>query len=161
MQVRVAGHDLEVVAAVVEGVAGGLDPEPVREHYVVVGTRRFPPKQLFSEVTGIDRADFTTHQARRTFRRLGFGVHRLGGTGAAPPGGGADASRGPRGGTDGDRLAPYAGRWVAEKDHDVLFADERPEAVIEWLRVHDQRADALFRVPAHAPDAGSATVQPS
>ncbi|MGH3870662.1 MAG: hypothetical protein ACRDSR_03945 [Pseudonocardiaceae bacterium] len=29
-------------------------------------------------MTGLDRGDFTTHQARSILRRLGFGVHRQG-----------------------------------------------------------------------------------
>lgn len=47
-------------------------PEPVREHYVIVQGRRFPPKQVVSLLTGLDRGDFTTHQARRVLKRLGF-----------------------------------------------------------------------------------------
>ena len=54
------------------------DFRPVHEHYVVVGGRRFPPKQVLSCVTGLDRADFTTHQARRILKRLGFVAARAG-----------------------------------------------------------------------------------
>ena len=36
-------------------------PDPVREHYAVVHGRRYPPKQVLACVTGLDRADFTTH----------------------------------------------------------------------------------------------------
>lgn len=53
-----------------------MEPEPVKEHYVVVSGRRFPPKQVLGVVTGLDRADFTTHQARAVLRRIGFGVFR-------------------------------------------------------------------------------------
>jgi hypothetical protein len=38
-------------------------PEPLGEHYVVVAGKRFPPKQVISLMTGLDRADFNTHQA--------------------------------------------------------------------------------------------------
>ncbi len=47
-----------------------------RGHFVVVGTRRFPRKQVVGELTGLDRADFTTHQARRPLIRLGFSAGR-------------------------------------------------------------------------------------
>lgn len=47
-------------------------PEPLRGHYVLVEGRRYPPKQVLSLATGLDRADFATHQARRTLKRLGF-----------------------------------------------------------------------------------------
>jgi hypothetical protein len=49
-------------------------PEPLGEHYVVVAGKRFPPKQVISLMTGLDRADFNTHQARRILSRLGFTV---------------------------------------------------------------------------------------
>lgn len=32
-------------------------PEPIHQHYVVVGGRRYPPKQILTCVTGLDRAD--------------------------------------------------------------------------------------------------------
>jgi len=38
----------------------------------VINGRRWPPKQVLALVTGLDRADFTTHQARRALTRLGF-----------------------------------------------------------------------------------------
>jgi hypothetical protein len=51
-------------------------PEPVASHYVVIGSRRYPPKQVIGLVTGLDRADFTSHQARRILMGLGFAVGR-------------------------------------------------------------------------------------
>ena len=38
--------------------------------------RRFPPKQLVEALTGLDRADFNSHQARSLLVRLGFPVQR-------------------------------------------------------------------------------------
>jgi hypothetical protein len=152
--VRVAGADFEVDAARVEQVAGGLVPEPVQEHYVVVAGRRFPPKQLLAAVTSLDRADFTTHQARSILRRLGFAAHRL----TRPPERGSEPRLGPHAGAEADALAPYAGKWVAQSGLDVLFADDDPTAVVRWLRRHNLSADAVFRVPAGSHEAGSATV---
>ena len=40
-------------------------PDPVREHYVLVRGRRYPPKQVLACVTGLNRADFTTQEAWR------------------------------------------------------------------------------------------------
>ncbi|MGH8906867.1 MAG: SCO5918 family protein [Egibacteraceae bacterium] len=73
---RVAGEDFELDASSVERALAAIDPEPIKEHYVVIGARRYPPKQVVAAATGLDRADFTTHQARSILRRLGFGVHR-------------------------------------------------------------------------------------
>jgi hypothetical protein len=47
------------------GPASALD-------FVVIDGRRWPPKQVLALVTGLDRADFTTHQARGILTRLGF-----------------------------------------------------------------------------------------
>ncbi|HMD25560.1 MAG TPA: hypothetical protein VKH61_15795, partial [Streptosporangiaceae bacterium] len=48
----------------------------IHEHFVVINGRRWPPKQVLALVTGLDRADFTTHQARRALTRLGFPAAR-------------------------------------------------------------------------------------
>ncbi|HEY5288363.1 MAG TPA: hypothetical protein VIJ50_14805 [Solirubrobacteraceae bacterium] len=60
----------------VERALRGVLPEPISTHYVVIGARRYPPKQVIGLLTGIDRADFTSHQARRVLMGLGFAVGR-------------------------------------------------------------------------------------
>ena len=35
--------------------APGTSPEPIREHFVVISGRRWPPKQVLALVTGLDR----------------------------------------------------------------------------------------------------------
>jgi hypothetical protein len=119
----------------------GVLPDPVAQHYVVVNGRRYPPKQVIGHVTGLDRADFTTHQARRILMRLGFAAGRSG----------AEAIRGRRQ-TDTPRgltaaLMPLAGQWVAIKDEDVLVAADSPHDVVAWLSRHGRQADSMFRVP--------------
>jgi len=110
-----------------------------------VGGKRFPPKQVIGLVTGLDRADFNTHQARRILSRLGFTVGRRS----------RDAARvspdrpGPHHGQEADLLRPYAGQWVAQQGLEVLVAADTPKAVLEWLERHNQQADAMFRVPAN------------
>jgi hypothetical protein len=121
-------------------------PEPLDEHYVVVRGRRFPPKQVISLVTGLDRADFNTHQARRVLGRLGFTVGRR----SLPGRDGVRAGRatvGPHGGREAEALRPFVGQWVAQRDLEVLVAARTPEAVLAWLERHGVRADAMFRVP--------------
>ena len=58
-----------------EALAGAL-PEPIAEHFVVINGRRWPPKQVLSLATGLDRANFSTHQARRALTGLGFASSR-------------------------------------------------------------------------------------
>jgi hypothetical protein len=120
-------------------------PEPLGDHFVVIGGRRFPPKQVVGVMTGLDRADFNTHQARRLLSRLGFTVGRRSHQGHASR---ADrARRGPHGGQEADALRPHAGRWVAQRGMEVLIAADSPEAVLAWLERHNRHADAMFRVP--------------
>jgi len=37
---RVAGEDFELDTASIERAVASVDPEPIREHYVVIGRRR-------------------------------------------------------------------------------------------------------------------------
>jgi len=53
-----------------------IEPEPVRLHGVVIEGRLFPPKQVVSAATGVDRLNFPTHEAIRVLRTLGFTPER-------------------------------------------------------------------------------------
>ena len=118
-----------------------VEPEPISSHFVVVDSRRFPPKQVVSAVTGLDRADFTTHQARRTLLRLGFVAgRREAGASASHDHGSGDPQL-------VDRLRPLMGQWVAIKDDDVLHASPTPHELVAWLSTHGQKADTVYRVP--------------
>ena len=121
-----------------------LDPEPISSHFVVVGTRRYPPKQVISAVTGLDRADFTTHQARRTLMRLGFAAGRRA-TDARPSGRAQRESSGHI--ALADRLRPLTGQWVAISSDDVLHAAATPQELVGWLSRHGKKADTVYRVP--------------
>lgn len=147
-QVRIAGQPFLLRSRDVVRAVRKLDPEPIASHFVVVGTRRFPPKQVISAVTGLDRADFTTHQARRTLIRLGFPAGRRG-VGALTSAAAASVTQGERAVPEGlaSRLRPLAGRWVAIKDQDVLHAAATPHELVGWLGEHGQSADSVFRVP--------------
>lgn len=142
----VSGRRFALERAGVEATMADELPEPVRDHYVVIGGRRFPPKQVLCAVTGLDRADFTTHHARRVLTRLGFVAGRRSRPSAARP---ADA-RGPHAGRQAEALRPYQGRWVALAGPlDVLVAADTPEEVVRWLSRHGRNATGgMFRVPA-------------
>lgn len=152
-QVRIAGQLFLLRSSDVEDALRDIEPEPVKGHFVVVGTRRFPPKQVISAVTDLDRADFTTHHARRTLMRLGFSAGRRGagalGSTPGPPGESATGSSasGFTGERLADRLRPLVGRWVAIKDDDILHAADTPHQLVGWLGEHGQKADSVFRVP--------------
>lgn len=153
---RVAGENFELDPAGVERAAAGIDPEPIREHYVVIGRRRYPPKQVLAAVTGLDRGDFTTHQARSILRRLGFGVHRLG---HVPPPRAGEMRTWPHGGAEAAALTPYSGRWIAQDGLEVLYEADSPYEVVRWLRKNGLRA-RVWRVPATPEEAGSMLSHP-
>jgi hypothetical protein len=139
-QVRIAGKSFLLHGGDVRRALRQVEPEPIASHFVVVDERRFPPKQVISAVTGLDRADFTTHQARRTLMRLGFAAGRRG----------AHASAGvaePATEDLADRLRPLGGQWVAVADEDVLHAAATLQQLVGWLSRHGRRADSVFRVP--------------
>jgi hypothetical protein len=145
-EVRIAGRRFRLRDRDVRGALRHLDPEPITSHYVVIANRRFPPKQVISAVTGLDRADFTTHQARRTLMRLGFPAGRRGAAASTGPARGVSApAAAPE--TLAERLRPLAGQWVAVKDGDVLHVGDTPQRLVAWLSEHGQKADSVFRVP--------------
>lgn len=155
--VTIAKRRFELRADRVERALRQTLPEPIKSHYVVVGQRRYPPKQAISLLTGLDRADFTTHQARRILTGLGFPAGRRSGQ---PEAKAPTRSRGrrpvvrPR--PSAETLEPFVGQWVATKDADVLVAASDPRTVVGWLAEHRQQADSMFRVPGDEPQASGA-----
>lgn len=145
-RVTIAGRPFVLRQREVARTLRKVDPEPIDRHFVVVAGKRFPPKQVIGAVTGLDRADFTTHQARRTLMRLGFTAGRLGPSAARTP---HDRAAGPATSSPslGDQLMPLAGRWVAIKNDEVLHAAKTPRELVSWLTRHGRRADTMFRVP--------------
>jgi hypothetical protein len=165
--VTVAKQRFELQRDQVERTMRYVLPEPITSHYVVIDRRRYPPKQVVGVLTGLDRADFTSHQARRILMGLGFAAGRrpaedlfarragyetrsgdvLRGRrdrrAGARPEQAAYGSRRP----DAETLAPFIGQWVATRDTDVLVAAADPRTVVSWLDEHRQQADSMFRVP--------------
>jgi hypothetical protein len=149
--VRIARQPFRLAPAQVVDAMNGVLPEPIASHYVVVGSRRYPPKQVIGELTGLDRADFTTHQARRVLMNLGFPVGRRRAT--SDPGPASTRSR-PIVDSDVEAepdlnqlLRQLPGQWVATKGNELLVAATTPHAVVSWLSRHDRKADSMFRVP--------------
>ena len=150
----VSGHQYNLESGSVEAALQGALPEPIHEHFVVINGRRWPPKQVLALVTGLYRADFTTHQARRALTRLGFPAGRAVSARARHPETSRAAAPPPSGasGADGaavplaEALRPFIGLWVAVRDDDVLVAAPSPAEVVAWLAKHRQRAQSMFRV---------------
>lgn len=155
----VARQSFELSSAGVRHAVTGTLPEPLQEHFVVVEGTRYPPKQVLALVTGLDRADFTTHQARRILRRLGFVVGRTSSRAPFP-----DADRRPHwphGGAQAAALAPHVGRWVAVRGAEVLVAADTPQEILEWAERHEvDDADGMFRVPDGSVEGWSSAAAP-
>jgi hypothetical protein len=155
----IAGNHVELERDDIERSLLDLLPDPVREHYVVVRGRRFPPKQVLSCVTGLDRADFTTHQARRILKRLGFLAARVDRAAAhtGAESGNGDGNESAQG-SQAEALRPYVGQWVAlAGPTEVLVAAYTPQEVLAWLARHELRAPyGMFRVPESAAQAEGA-----
>lgn len=54
-----------------------IQPELVRQYYVEVNKRKYPPKQIISMTLGLGKVEFTTMDAVNILRRLGFDIGRL------------------------------------------------------------------------------------
>ena len=63
-------HDVDLCTAKTRLV--GHPPEPIQVHWVEVDGRRWPPKQALEVITGVQRAEYTTHRASDLLHRLGF-----------------------------------------------------------------------------------------
>lgn len=158
-QVTIAKRGFALRRDRVERLMRQVLPEPLTSHYVVIGRHRYPPKQVIGLVTGLDRADFTSHQARRVLMGLGFSVgrrdpvpssaHSEGRPAQAPrrTASSAAIAKERRGHELAETLRSFPGQWVAVKDEELLVAAPTPKEVVGWLARHDQRADSMFRVP--------------
>lgn len=78
MDFTINGERVSLEASDTEHAAQGLAPGPVRSHVVEVDGMEYPVKQVFAAATGLDLLDFTTNQAGRVLRTLGFELKRVG-----------------------------------------------------------------------------------
>ncbi len=150
--VTVAKRHFELDHNNVEDKMRDRQPEPIDRLFVVIGNRRFPPKQVISAMTGVDRADFTSHQARRILTGLGFPAGRQPREELVqrePPDRDAPSAHETIGRTrpSAEALEPFIGQWVATRGPQVLVAARDPRTVVSWLAEHRQQAESMFRVP--------------
>lgn len=144
LHATIAGREVDLDSDAVVRTLSRVDPEPIRKHYVVVAGRKLPVRQALSAVTGIDKAEFQSHQARSIFRRLGLPTGQLGSDWTPRP---ALRSQPGRRRSSTEDLRQYVGQYVAIADGEVLHASRFPLEVVEWLRRHLRVADSMFRVP--------------
>jgi hypothetical protein len=71
------GKAYELAKEDVEHKMAENQPEPIRQYYVVVNNKKYPPKQVLATVLGLGRVEFTTMAAGNILRRLGFKLQRF------------------------------------------------------------------------------------
>lgn len=72
MKFTVGGEEYDLTKERVIWVMRDAPIEPIQKHVVEIEGAAFPPKQVFATVTGRLRTSFTTMEAQRVLRRLGF-----------------------------------------------------------------------------------------
>lgn len=78
MRFVVGGQEHDLTKEQVSNAMLGVQPEEVRTHLVELHHTVYPPKQVFAAATGRQRQTFTTLEAQRVLKRLGFVCRRAG-----------------------------------------------------------------------------------
>ncbi len=69
----IKGGRYEISAERIRQIAGDYAPDSIRDYYVEVEGKQFPPKQLIRLATGT-RDPFNSQNARSVLTKLGFSV---------------------------------------------------------------------------------------
>lgn len=105
MRFTVGGKEYDLTKDRVISAMRGVPSERIQKHIVEIDGETFPPKQAFATVTGRARSSFTTNEAQRVLRRLGFVCRTASQVGGIP-------------------------MWVAQREDDgESSADERIAAI--------------------------------
>jgi hypothetical protein len=68
----IGGSEFDLSAEEVERKLKGVVPEEIQQVYVEVAGKRYPVKQALAVSAGLMRSGFTTQNAVRVLRKLGF-----------------------------------------------------------------------------------------
>jgi hypothetical protein len=77
MKFLVGGREIDLTSAQVTAAMVDQEPEVVREYFVELASGWFPPKQILECVAGWSRGTFTSYEAIRVLKRLGFSCRRV------------------------------------------------------------------------------------
>lgn len=72
----IGGHQFLITRDEVLSKTRELQPDQLHDHGVKLHGKAFPVKQVIAAVTGLDRLDFQSMQARSVLKRLGFELWR-------------------------------------------------------------------------------------
>lgn len=68
----IGGEEFSLSADEVERKLKGVEPEQIQQVYVEVSGKKYPVKQALGVSAGMIRSSFTTQNAVRVLRKLGF-----------------------------------------------------------------------------------------
>jgi hypothetical protein len=71
------GKAYELTREDIEHDMAGVPPEITRQYFVVIGGKKYPPKQVLAKVLNLGRVEFTTMAASNILQRLGFRLQRI------------------------------------------------------------------------------------
>lgn len=80
MEFVIGKRKVELTKEKVVEVLRGLQPEPLRgraKYYVELDGKKYPVKQVMAAVTGLSKESFSTEQAMKVLKALGFDVKDL------------------------------------------------------------------------------------
>lgn len=66
--------DLKMSKADVEEEIIKYDPEPISKYSVVIGGKEYPIKQVVSLLFGKPKMDFTSQEAYRVLKKMGYDI---------------------------------------------------------------------------------------
>lgn len=55
----------------------GVEPEVIRQYYVEINAKKFPPKQVIGYMLRLGKVEFTTMDAANILRRIGFKIRQI------------------------------------------------------------------------------------
>lgn len=69
---RIGGQSISLGREDVENRLRNVTPESIRDLSVTINGVQYPVKQALAAASNLPKGDFTSHEAMRVFRRLGF-----------------------------------------------------------------------------------------
>lgn len=72
----VGGKAFSISREEVERKLRGIQPEPIRQYYAVINEVDYPVKQATEIAAGLLRSGFSTQDAIRVLRKLGFPLRK-------------------------------------------------------------------------------------
>lgn len=77
MEFTLRGNDYNLERPDVEKAMKDVLPDPIRQYFIVVNGKKYPPKQVLAESLRLGRVEFTTMDASSILKRLEFELNQI------------------------------------------------------------------------------------